>query len=83
MSELPDEVRAAIANGCVLDQFTMVTAHNVLRYLRDEGLILWASQLRDEAVIERAATAIAWASMSGPHGMASAALSAVLDAEER
>ena len=99
MSELPDEVRAAIHKKTM----SQPLVEGVLRYLHDRHLILFASELRDEAVIERAARAIhrdlydgRWDAVM-PRELrdateqlrdalrehARAALSAVLDAEER
>ena len=63
MSELPDEVRAAIDEFEKTQRAEMsvlpVLAEEVVLHLCNEGLLLWASELRHEAVIERAARGLA------------------------
>ena len=79
MSELPDEVRAAIHKKTM----SQPLVEGVLRYLHDRHLILFASELRDEAVIERAEAAYLTHEIVVNGDALRAALSAVVEGSER
>ena len=78
MSELPDEVRAWTERTTDHDYWL----RNRLTELHDAGLIIWASELRDEAVIERAEAAYLTHEIVVNGDALRAALSAVVEGSE-